>query len=209
MTDEVMRKKPKQARSQQRVDQFLNAAAGVFAEMGYEAATTNAIAARADLPIGSLYQFFSNKEALLDALVERYTEQMRALFDAKLTPQADLPLPEMLWQFMLAFAEFEASHVAFRTLFMSAALPARIGIHTEVIQRVDHLMTARFPALDPKQRQLTAVVAVAIVKGLMPLADPPDSLPAEQVVNEVVTALLAYMRAVLVRAGQPLPPDLV
>jgi AcrR family transcriptional regulator len=210
MTEELRRKKPRQARSQQRVDALLDAAASVIAESGYEAATTNAIAARAGVPIGSLYQFFSNKEALLEALLERYAEQMRTLFDAKLTPIAvtSLPLSEVLYQFMLAFAEFEASHIGFKSLFMNVGLPTHLMIHTEVKARVDALLAVRFPMLEPDQRHIAASVGVAIVKGLMALADPPDSIPAPLVVEEVVTALLAYMRAVLLRAGHPLPPDM-
>src|SRR5260370_1341413 len=71
-----MRRQPKQARSQQRVDHLLNVAALIFEEVGYAAATTNAIAARAGVPIGSLYQFFPNKEAIMDALVERYLDEL-------------------------------------------------------------------------------------------------------------------------------------
>ncbi len=59
---------PKRARGKQRVAALLQAAAAVFAEKGYEAATMTEIAARAGAPIGSLYQFFPVKEALADTL---------------------------------------------------------------------------------------------------------------------------------------------
>src|SRR6202044_1047344 len=63
---------PKRARGKQRVAELLDAAAAVFAEKGFEAATMTEIAARADAPIGSLYQFFPTKEALADTLVQNY-----------------------------------------------------------------------------------------------------------------------------------------
>src|ERR1700748_4004585 len=63
---------PKRARGKQRVAELMQAAADVFAEKGYEAATMTEIAARAGAPIGSLYQFFPSKEALADILVENY-----------------------------------------------------------------------------------------------------------------------------------------
>src|SRR6266478_4678582 len=63
---------PKRARGKQRVAELLQAAAEVFAEKGYEAATMTEIAARAGAPIGSLYQFFPVKEALADSLVQNY-----------------------------------------------------------------------------------------------------------------------------------------
>jgi AcrR family transcriptional regulator len=69
---------PKRARGMQRVAELLQAAAAVFAEKGYEAATMTEIAARAGAPIGSLYQFFPVKEALADALVQNYLAMLVA-----------------------------------------------------------------------------------------------------------------------------------
>src|SRR5260370_41412174 len=63
---------PKRARGKQRVAELLQAAAEVFAEKGYEAATMTEIAARARAPIGSLYQFFPVKDALADWLGQNY-----------------------------------------------------------------------------------------------------------------------------------------
>ncbi|HEY0947216.1 MAG TPA: TetR/AcrR family transcriptional regulator [Opitutaceae bacterium] len=68
----VPRKKPSQSRSQATVDVILDAAARIFVETGFDAATTNAIAERAGVSIGSLYQYFPNKLALLAALKERH-----------------------------------------------------------------------------------------------------------------------------------------
>src|SRR5882762_2443308 len=63
---------PKRERGKQRVAELLQAATAVFTEKGYEAATMTEIAARADAPIGSLYQFFPTKGALADTVVQNY-----------------------------------------------------------------------------------------------------------------------------------------
>ena len=68
------RKLPSQERSQRTVERILDAAARVFHEQGYSAATTNDIADEADVSIGSLYQYFPNKDALLVALTKRHIE---------------------------------------------------------------------------------------------------------------------------------------
>ena len=75
-----LRRTPQQARGQQRIHKLLNAAEQIFAEVGYDNATTNAIAERADTSIGSLYQFFPNKEAILKAVILRYLAETRELF---------------------------------------------------------------------------------------------------------------------------------
>ena len=74
-------KEPKRKRGIARVAKLLDAGAAVFAEQGYKAATMTEIAARAGAPIGSLYQFFPNKDVLADALIARYAEHVEAALD--------------------------------------------------------------------------------------------------------------------------------
>lgn len=68
------RKKPSQARARRTVDLILEAAAQILASQGDEALTTNRIAERAGFSIGTLYQYFPNRDAILDALIERERE---------------------------------------------------------------------------------------------------------------------------------------
>jgi len=66
------RKPPVQKRSKATVDVILSAAAQVFEAHGYAAGTTNRIAERAGVSIGTLYQYFPSKEAIAVALLERH-----------------------------------------------------------------------------------------------------------------------------------------
>jgi AcrR family transcriptional regulator len=59
--------------------------------MGYEEATTNHIAAQAEISPGSLYQFFSNKEEIAQALATRYTEELQQAYDSIFSVEAQLP----------------------------------------------------------------------------------------------------------------------
>ncbi len=65
-------REPQRRRGELRVAALMEAADAVIAERGFEAATMAEIAARSGAQIGSLYRFFPNKEALADALVQRY-----------------------------------------------------------------------------------------------------------------------------------------
>lgn len=71
------RRAPRQRRSRETVDTLLEAAAQMFTQRGL-AATTNHIAERAGLSIGTLYQYFPNKEALLHALAARHLAEAQA-----------------------------------------------------------------------------------------------------------------------------------
>lgn len=66
-----LRRAPVQQRSADRLARILDACADLLDETGYEQLSTRAVAARAGVPIGSVYRFFSNKRALVDALAHR------------------------------------------------------------------------------------------------------------------------------------------
>ncbi len=68
------RRQPAQERSRLTVEAILQAAAQVFERHGYAAGTTNRIADRAGISVGSLYQYFPNKDAVLVALVEQHSQ---------------------------------------------------------------------------------------------------------------------------------------
>jgi AcrR family transcriptional regulator len=75
------RKRPRQARSRETVDVILRAAAQVFATRGYAATTTNHIATRAGVSIGSLYEYFPSKDALLVALMEAHLAEGESILE--------------------------------------------------------------------------------------------------------------------------------
>lgn len=84
-----MRKKPVQQRSRQMVDSIIEAAARVVAEEGLGALTTNRVADVAGISNGSLYQYFHDRQDLLEALTERVSQDIMTLFNARL-PQIEL-----------------------------------------------------------------------------------------------------------------------
>jgi AcrR family transcriptional regulator len=83
---------PKQQRSKETVDVILAATARVLVKDGFDRASTNRIAEQAGVSIGSLYQYFPSKEALVAALVERHIETMSERLEAEMMALADAPL---------------------------------------------------------------------------------------------------------------------
>jgi AcrR family transcriptional regulator len=80
-----LRRQPVQQRSAKRVEQMLNASAELIDELGYDALTTTLIAKRAGVAVGSLYQFFPDKRAVVQALTQRNLEQFVASVTERLT----------------------------------------------------------------------------------------------------------------------------
>jgi AcrR family transcriptional regulator len=155
---------------------LLRAAGQVFADVGYENATTNAIAARAGVSPGTLYQFFPNKQAIAEALAEAYAAQNQALReDAFDLSASEVPLRDLIDRLVDPFLEFRRNAPGFDTLFVGSVVSRELAervqtLHQQMQQRIVHLIQMRAPHLSAKMIQTAAETSVQIVKGLLPLA---------------------------------------
>ena len=86
------RKSPAQQRSQLTVAALLKATAHILVKEGYESASTNRIAEAAGVSIGSLYQYFPSKEALVAAVVDRHMQEMMQLLRAAVDRVREQPV---------------------------------------------------------------------------------------------------------------------
>ena len=85
----ALRREPNQRRSRERVEGILAAAAALIVEKGSDAMRMGEVAAKADVSIGSLYQYFPDKAAIIRRLAERYNGEGRACIQAALaTPRS-------------------------------------------------------------------------------------------------------------------------
>src|SRR5262249_13428835 len=114
-----VRRVPAQARSRERLERILDAAEAEVGEVGYDAATMQSIAERAGTSIGSVYQFFPNKPALIGAITERYLAAVRSLFSTLLTPATlERPWPNVLDRAIEALFAFSLDAPGFRALWL-------------------------------------------------------------------------------------------
>jgi AcrR family transcriptional regulator len=105
----TVRRRPVQRRSQERFDRILDATARLLDEVGYTALTTKEVARRAEVPIGTLYQFFPGIDGLLGALAERNLEH----FMNRLTRRMEAERPSDIATMVdLAVEEYVAMHRA-------------------------------------------------------------------------------------------------
>ncbi len=99
-----MRKIPQQKRSREMVGRLLDATATLLAERGLDNTTTNHVAERAGVSIGSLYQYFPDKDALIEALLVRMGGDISKVFRerAERVDIKRLGLREVVW-FAISF----------------------------------------------------------------------------------------------------------
>ncbi|QQO22200.1 TetR family transcriptional regulator [Bradyrhizobium diazoefficiens] len=86
------RKNASQARSRATVDALVEATARILAREGFEKASTNRIAEIAGVSVGSLYQYFPSKEALVAAVIDRHNEEIMTIVRAAFVEVADMPI---------------------------------------------------------------------------------------------------------------------
>ncbi|GAA3729861.1 TetR/AcrR family transcriptional regulator [Plantactinospora mayteni] len=196
----------RQARGRQRIADILDAALALFAENGYERTSTNAIAARAGMSPGSLYQFFPNKEAIADALSTHLVEQMRdahsSAFD--LARVTDLTLHELIDRMVDPLIAFNATHPGAKALLANTDMPAGAQgaarpLHEAVVDRVAAIIQARVPTLPATERDLAAMVSVRIVAAMMPPIVAAEGAERRALTAELKKALYGYLA--------PLDPD--
>ncbi len=197
------RKLPKQARSGATVEAILEAAAQVFERQGYAAGTTNRIAERAGVSIGSLYQYFPNKDAILVALVHRHLAEGMAALEPHLQRLScgahfDEVLPDIVHAMVALHALAAGLH---RVLFEETQLPP--ALRAELDELEDRLidLTADALAADaysrPVDLRLSARVVIGAIEGLTHhlVLRPPPGVAPEAIATEITVLVRAYIQA--------------
>jgi AcrR family transcriptional regulator len=88
------RKQASQGRSRATVDALIEATARILVREGFDRASTNRIAQQAGVSIGSLYQYYPSKEALVAAVIHRHNQELRQVVSAALAEVAALPIEQ-------------------------------------------------------------------------------------------------------------------
>ena len=195
------RKEASQERSRATVDALLAATARVLVKEGYDRASTNKIAEAAGVSIGSLYQYFPSKEALVAAVIERHMGEMRDLVRSSFLRVARMPLADAARE--LVRVMIDAHRLEPRLHRVLVEQIPRIG-HLEHIESLDDDATSLVRAyleahrseIDVVDLDLAAFVAVTSVEALTHAAvlRRPALLEDERFRDEVAAMVVRYLR---------------
>lgn len=188
------RKQPRQARAQHTVDAIIEAAARILEEQGHGSFTTNAVADLAGTSIGTLYQYFPDKDALLGALIARETSRLvedvetasvvaagrqalDGVIEAAVRHQVRRPRLARLLDLEEAHLPFDAGTQLVRTRF--------VILLADILARPDLPLQSDMPAA-------TADV-MAIIRGMLDAAGERGEDGQEVLVMRVRRAVLGYL----------------
>lgn len=185
------RKTPRQARAIATCAAIVEAAARILETGGPESLNTNAIAEIAGVSIGTLYQYYPDKQAVLVALIRR--ERAMLLEELHAIPVGD---PQALEAMVAASIRHQFARprlaAALESIETTLSLDAEAARMAEDIARLSgDLLAARFGPLDPDDRLTAVLIARAIVNGAGDGLLPHEGLP-----GRVLAAITGYLEAV-------------
>lgn len=199
----VPRKRPSQARSQATTEAILRATARILVKRGYQAATTNHIAEAAGVSVGSLYQYFPNKEAIVAALLERHLAESTAWLRVSSAAAIDQPLEQAartIIEGVIAAhrVDPELHRVFVEELPRIASFERIHALEKETLELVRAYLELRVPEL--KKRRKVDVVAFVIVHAVEALSHGVvlfrrDLLEDPGFVDEVVRLVVRYVES--------------
>jgi AcrR family transcriptional regulator len=195
------RKHPVQARSRETVATILEAAAHVLERRGYVGLTTNHVAARAGVSIGSIYQYFPDKDALLAALTERDVQAVQTALLAVLENARRVALAPADFCRALVRAWCDAHADAHQHVLyaVSAALPgvrqrAELALGCIAAEIAWHLRRWRVPSAALRARVLLLICFSLVHELVIAL---PHGAARRRAEDEAVEAMAAYLRSAL------------
>jgi AcrR family transcriptional regulator len=195
------RKQPRQVRAELTRQRILTAAAHVFAEHGYAAGTTNRIAERARISIGSLYQYYPNKDAILVELLTRHLDAGIAAFTLRRREELPESLEEIVRVFVRTAIENHLDdpqllRVMIEQAPRSSELLERISRQEQALvgylrDLLDHHPVVRVDDKDTAARLVVSTVELTVHR----LIAAPDPIDASRLENELVAMVTGYLAA--------------
>ncbi|MEV6262558.1 TetR/AcrR family transcriptional regulator [Streptomyces sp. NPDC051784] len=200
-----LRRVPVQQRSADRLARILDAGAALLDETGYEQLSTRAVADRAGVPIGSVYRFFNDKRALVEALAERNLE----VYVRRVVARLEV-IPEREWRAAIdavldEYLAMKRSVPGFALVDFGPPVPVA-GPLDEVNRRVaarlaellaGHLGSGREGADSGTPLHRTVLVCVQAADALLQLAFRADPEGDPELIGETRVLLQAYLARVL------------
>mgnify|MGYP000218075687 CR=1 FL=1 len=204
MNSEYLLKEPAQERSRQTVQALIEATELILVEDGWDKINTNHVAERAGVSIGTLYQYFANKEALVGLLLEQYIEEQFTELATRLadTISFDMTLEEAVPHIIHAMLEAKMVRPELsRALFTQAPHFGQVELLDAWNSQAEPMVSAALAARSKEVRDLDTDMAAYILNNAMhgiihaTVLSRPELLDSKQLADEICELVLRYLRA--------------
>jgi AcrR family transcriptional regulator len=199
--EKSFRKQPVQARSQATVDAILRATARILIRDGYDLLNTNRVAELAGVSVGSLYQYFPGKEALVGALLDHHVERTMSTIRREIPQLTFLPLEQAVLRFVQLMIDSHGVEPELHRVFVEQ-LP-RVGDFAKIEAAVEESMVLARAYLEahkheiaPKDLEIAAFITVNTIEALTHAAvlSRPDLLHGTQLRDQIAAMVVGYLK---------------
>ena len=195
------RKEPRQERARATVDAILAATARILVKEGYDKASTNRIAETAGVSVGSLYQYFPSKEALVAALLEQHSAEMMAYLQAKAMSSGPLaPLRDVVRDVVEAMVDAHRVNPKLHRVLMEqvpriGALKRMSELDDIALAMIRSYLELRKAEIRPKNLKLVAFLLTSIVEAIThgAVLMHPEYLVDAELVDETTDVIVRYL----------------
>jgi AcrR family transcriptional regulator len=193
------RKAPRQERARATNEAILEATAHILVERGWARLTTNHVAERAGVSIGSVYQYFPSKDALVAALVDRHVDRITSIVATEMARAVDLPFAEATTRIVTAIVRAQLVEPALNRAILEQV--PRVGrlariraVDTDFEALLRAALDARARELDVTDTRLCAFVIVQATKWLTmaALATHPEYVEGDRLAKELARMFVRY-----------------
>jgi AcrR family transcriptional regulator len=192
------RRVPVQGRSLARVDRMLDACALLVDEVGYDGLTTTLLAERAGVAIGSVYQFFPDKQAVVRALSKRNLEAYIARLSASIAERATSKWWDAVDAAIDEYIDMHRNMPGFRTLHFGDVVDQRLldgdrDNNDVIVEQLGRLLVTDFGVSETSQVAFALTIAVEIADALIKLAFRRDARGDDSVLAEAKEIIRNYL----------------
>ena len=183
------RREPRQFRSRQTVDAILDAVALVLKRHGPDAVTTNRISEASGYSIGSLYQYFPDKQAIYNALHERHVEEVRGVIERALAEHASGLFEDFARALVEGLSNVHATDPKLHQLITALTPEGPAEFRSALRETFERVIA---PADDETKRMLFVLSGLieSLVHGI---AEWPPLISLEPAKSEAVKTVLVYL----------------
>ncbi|MFJ1847215.1 TetR family transcriptional regulator [Streptomyces sp. NPDC088146] len=194
----TLRRLPVQKRSAERFERLLDACAELLDEVGYAGLTTKEVARRAEVPIGTLYQFFSDREGLIGALAARNLESFLGRVADRLEQEEPEGISGIVDVTVDEFVTMRRTITGFGVVDFGAVgqdhiLEPTLDNNTAVAGRLRSLTASLIGVQDDAAFEIAVRVALECADSVLQLAFRIDPLGDAQLIAECKRVLNSYL----------------
>ncbi|HEX6872428.1 MAG TPA: TetR family transcriptional regulator [Micromonosporaceae bacterium] len=193
-----LRRMPVQGRSLARVHRMLDACAALVDEVGYAGLTTTLVAERARVAIGSVYQFFPDKRAIVQALTIRNLDAYVSRLSARIADQSLTKWWDVVDAAIDEYIHMHRTVPGFRTLHFGDVVDRNLlddehDNNAVIVEQLADLLVTGFGLTDGERLRFALSMAVEMADGLIKLAFRRDPDGDEVVLTEAKEIIRDYL----------------